>query len=191
MEKNPVREKRIYELWKKGYKIAEIAEMTGYPKSSVGYYTKKFKDAEKKRKYSTASLIGPPISIGKIGAQRGEFMGIPIVDAQPGMIYDDIMKPRIKRMSAKIDETPIARREQSLEINEQRQIIIDNFYEKIRNNFTQLMKQGEYMQANDFCGSFLSYINLSQWFADILQGRKKIRRDDYMVLQSIFTREKS
>lgn len=42
MIKNPRREERIYHLWKKGLTIDYISLIEGIPRSSVGYYVKKF-----------------------------------------------------------------------------------------------------------------------------------------------------
>ncbi len=36
------RNSRIYELWKKGYTVKEISFETGIPRSSAGYYVRKF-----------------------------------------------------------------------------------------------------------------------------------------------------
>lgn len=43
MKENVERSRRIYELWSLGYTIEEISSMTGIPRSTVGYYVKKFK----------------------------------------------------------------------------------------------------------------------------------------------------
>ena len=43
VKENPERNARIYELWELGLTIDEIALETGYPRSTVGYYTRKFK----------------------------------------------------------------------------------------------------------------------------------------------------
>jgi len=42
VEENPERNARIYELWELGLTIDKIAFETGYPRSTVGYYTRKF-----------------------------------------------------------------------------------------------------------------------------------------------------
>lgn len=39
---NPERNKIIYELWEKGLTVDRIASMTGVPRSTVGYYVRKF-----------------------------------------------------------------------------------------------------------------------------------------------------
>ena len=39
---NPDRNAIIYELWEKGNTVSEISLMTGIPRSSVGYYVRKF-----------------------------------------------------------------------------------------------------------------------------------------------------
>lgn len=57
MDKNPRREKEIYDLWLQGWKIRAISERTGIPKSSVGYYVKKFKDMKKRGLPTGPSVI--------------------------------------------------------------------------------------------------------------------------------------
>ena len=42
VKENPERNARIYESWELGLTIDEIALETGYPRSTVGYYTRKF-----------------------------------------------------------------------------------------------------------------------------------------------------
>ena len=42
VNENPERNARIYELWELGLTIDEIALETGYPRSTVGYYIRKF-----------------------------------------------------------------------------------------------------------------------------------------------------
>jgi len=40
---NPERNEKIYALWREGRTIEEISLLTGIPRSTVGYYVKKFK----------------------------------------------------------------------------------------------------------------------------------------------------
>ena len=42
VKENPERNARIYELWELGLTVDEIALETGYPRSTVGYYNRKF-----------------------------------------------------------------------------------------------------------------------------------------------------
>jgi len=42
LRRNPERERLIYRYWVQGYTIDEISMLTGIPRSSVGYYVKKF-----------------------------------------------------------------------------------------------------------------------------------------------------
>ena len=42
VKENPERNARIHELWELGFTIDEIALETGYPRSTVGYYNRKF-----------------------------------------------------------------------------------------------------------------------------------------------------
>jgi len=42
VKENPERNARIYELWELGLTIDKIAFETGYPRSTVGYYIRKF-----------------------------------------------------------------------------------------------------------------------------------------------------
>ena len=42
VKENPERNARIYESWELGLTIDEIALETGYPRSTVGYYIRKF-----------------------------------------------------------------------------------------------------------------------------------------------------
>ena len=46
---NPERETVIYELWKTGHTVDEIADQTGIPRSTVGYYVRKFNKDPRKR----------------------------------------------------------------------------------------------------------------------------------------------
>ena len=39
---NLERNKRIYELWEKGHTVDQISSLTGIPRSTVGYYVRKF-----------------------------------------------------------------------------------------------------------------------------------------------------
>jgi len=50
MKENIERNKRIYELWNLGHTIEEISLITGIPRSTVGYYVKKFKKYENEGK---------------------------------------------------------------------------------------------------------------------------------------------
>jgi orotate phosphoribosyltransferase-like protein len=47
---NPERNEKIYTLWKEGHTIEEISLLTGIPRSTVGYYIKKFKKQQANRK---------------------------------------------------------------------------------------------------------------------------------------------
>jgi hypothetical protein len=47
---NPERNDKIYALWKEGHTIEEISLFTGIPRSTVGYYVKKFKKQQVNRK---------------------------------------------------------------------------------------------------------------------------------------------
>ena len=47
---NPERNDKIYTLWKEGHTIEEISLFTGIPRSTVGYYVKKFKKQQVNRK---------------------------------------------------------------------------------------------------------------------------------------------
>ncbi len=49
---NPEREKKLYELWELEYTIDEAASLTNVPRSTVGYYFKKFKKKDKKNELS-------------------------------------------------------------------------------------------------------------------------------------------
>ena len=48
VKENPERNARIYELWVLGLTIDEIALETGYPRSTVGYYIRKFNKKAKR-----------------------------------------------------------------------------------------------------------------------------------------------
>ncbi len=48
VNENPERNARIYELWELGLTIDKIAFETGYPRSTVGYYVRKFRMKAKK-----------------------------------------------------------------------------------------------------------------------------------------------
>jgi len=48
VKENPERNARIYELWELGITIEQIALETGYPRSTVGYYTRKFNKKAKR-----------------------------------------------------------------------------------------------------------------------------------------------
>lgn len=171
MEKNPERERDIYSLWTKGYKIVQISEQTGIPISSVGYYTKKFKEREKRRGYTGPSLE--------------EVLRRAVPNAPPGTIVYDFTEPRTRKPNTETEETKTARRKELIN-KELLRFSIEDYQEKLKNTFITLMQQGNCTQANDFCASLLSYINLSQRFTDIKEGRKKIRPDDFEVLAAIF-----
>ncbi len=57
VKENPERNARIYELWELGLTIDKIALETGYPRSTVGYYT---------RKFNKKSIRGEPIILPHI-----------------------------------------------------------------------------------------------------------------------------
>jgi hypothetical protein len=194
MEKNSAREKRIFELWKDGYKIAEIANLTGYPQSSVGYYTKRFKERQRKGNNKGLSLDEAlrtqSATIFTGDGQLGKILDA--IPPSPTGIYDiGEMKLKLREMAAETKETPIIRREESVEINVVRKAAIDIFRDILQKIFTQLMEQGKYTQAKDFCDALLSYSTLSQRLVDIKEGRKKIRLRDYRVLESVFKPEKT
>jgi hypothetical protein len=46
IERNLEREKMIYGLWKQHHNIPQISERTGIPRSTVGYYIKRFKNGK-------------------------------------------------------------------------------------------------------------------------------------------------
>ena len=48
VKENPERNARIYELWELGLTIDKIAFETGYPRSTVGYYIRKFNKKAKR-----------------------------------------------------------------------------------------------------------------------------------------------
>lgn len=170
MKKNPERRKEIYDLWIKGYKIAQIAELTGYATSTVGYYTKQFKEEQKKMGYAGPSLV--------------EVLKRAALNAPPGTIVYDFTEPRTRKPNTETEETKTTRRD---ELNKKLlRFSIDDYQEKLKNTFITLMQQGNCTQANDFYASLLSYFNLSQRFTDIKEGRKKIRPDDSEVLAAIF-----
>ena len=50
--RNPERERLIYQYWVQGYTIDEISRLTGIPRSSVGYYVRKFN-----KKYGRRSRV--------------------------------------------------------------------------------------------------------------------------------------
>jgi len=50
--RNPERERLIYQYWVQGYTIDEISMLTGIPRSSVGYYVRKFN-----KKYGRRSRV--------------------------------------------------------------------------------------------------------------------------------------
>ena len=50
--RNPERERLIYRYWVQGHTIDEISMLTGIPRSSVGYYVRKFN-----KKYGRRSRV--------------------------------------------------------------------------------------------------------------------------------------
>ena len=48
VKENPERNARIHELWELGLTVDKIALETGYPRSTVGYYTRKFNKKAKR-----------------------------------------------------------------------------------------------------------------------------------------------
>jgi hypothetical protein len=185
MEKNPAREREIYSLWIKGYKIAQIHELTGIPISSVGYYTKKFKDVEKLGKHTGPSLEEV---LGRMQADTklDKISGPPIYGAQPGFKDYDITEPRMKKTNTETEGSIYTRRQELSKISKASLIFMDDSYAKMREKFTQLMQQGQYTQAKDLCDAALSYSKLSQKFLNIMKDREKITYWDYYVLTSIY-----
>jgi len=188
MEKNPAREKEIYALWIKGYKIAQIHEQTGIPTSSVGYYTKKFKERQKQRGHTGPSLeevLGPAIPGIQTDTQLDRVLRA-IPGAQPRTMIYDSMEPRIRKTNTETEKSPTTRRQELSKISNFSLLLMDYSYEKMRKKFTQLMELGQYTQAKDFCNAVLSYLELSQRFANIYNDREKITYLDYSVLTSIY-----
>jgi len=55
--RNPERERLIYQYWVQGYTIDEISMLTGIPRSSVGYYVKKFNKKHGRRSRVRVSFL--------------------------------------------------------------------------------------------------------------------------------------
>ena len=80
--RNPERERLVYQYWAQGYTIDEISMLTGIPRSSVGYYVRKFN-----KRY------------GRDGRSRRGFSSILMdVDESPEMNEDKAVESVVTKM---------------------------------------------------------------------------------------------
>ena len=66
--RNPERERLVYRYWVQGYTIDEISMLTGIPRSSVGYYVRRFNKKYGRRsrvKVSFLSALGDSMDVKK------------------------------------------------------------------------------------------------------------------------------
>ena len=80
--RNPERERLIYRYWRLGYTVDRISRLTGIPRSSVGYYVRKFN-----KKYGESIRLRRKLSPILMG-----------VDESPKMSEDKLVESAVLKM---------------------------------------------------------------------------------------------
>ena len=80
--RNPERERLIYRYWRLGYTVDRISKLTGIPRSSVGYYVRKFN-----KKYGESIRLRRKLSPILMG-----------VDESPKMSEDKLVESAVLKM---------------------------------------------------------------------------------------------
>jgi hypothetical protein len=169
--RNQERETRIYPLWKQGYKIKKIHEITGYPVSSVGYYTKKFKEKGNSFLFTGSSDNKKTIN--------------PLPLNRVAQIFGD---PRFDPKKQQRPHTP----QDSLDSNTPAtSVVVRETHEIWARTMKALVSNKQYDEARKICELILLLPQVDKQFDVAQKHRSKVWPNNaYMIITSIFLPDK-